>query len=42
MQVLDDPCADDVIMAKTAWSQLIEAAEKFNEPGRFSAIIEFE
>lgn len=42
MQALDDPFAGDTIMAKTAWNQLTEAAEKFNQPGRFSAIIGFE
>ena len=42
MQALDDPFAGDTAMATTAWNQLTEAAEKFNQPGRFSAIIGFE
>ena len=42
MQALDDPFADDTTMAKTAWHRLTAAAEKFNQPGRFTAIIGFE
>jgi hypothetical protein len=29
-------------MAKSAWQRAVSAAEKYNEPGRFSAIIAFE
>jgi len=42
MQALDDPFAGDTAMAKTAWQRELEAAEKYNEPGRFTAIIGFE
>ena len=42
MQALDDPFAGDTGMAKTAWQRELEAAEKYNEPGRFTAIIGFE
>jgi len=42
MQALDDPFAGDTKMATTAWQRITEAAEKYNEPGRFTAIIGFE
>jgi hypothetical protein len=42
MQALEDPFAGDTEMAKTAWEREIDAAEKYNEPGRFSTIIGFE
>ena len=42
MQNLDDPFAGDSQMASVAWKQLTAAAEDYNEPGRFSAIIGFE
>jgi hypothetical protein len=42
MQALKDPFAGDTEMAKTAWEREIDAAEKYNEPGRFSTIIGFE
>jgi hypothetical protein len=42
MQALDDPFAGDTKMAATAWKNITAAAEKYNEPGRFTAIIGFE
>ncbi|MGI9478728.1 MAG: DUF3604 domain-containing protein, partial [Hyphomicrobiaceae bacterium] len=42
MQALDNPFKGDTAMAKTAWNRLLEAAEKYNEPGRFTAVIGFE
>lgn len=33
---------NDPELAKTAWARSVAAAEKYNEPGRFSAIIGFE
>lgn len=42
MQALDDPFAGDTKMAKTAWDELTTAAEKYNQPGLFTAIIGFE
>jgi hypothetical protein len=37
----EDPI-DDPEMARTAWKYIIEMADKYNEPGRFTAIIGFE
>ena len=42
MQALDDPFAGNTKMAETAWRDITAAAEKYNEPGRFTAIIGFE
>ena len=42
MQGLNNPFKGDSTMAKTAWSRLLDAAEKYNEPGLFTAIIGFE
>jgi hypothetical protein len=42
MQALKDPFAGDTKMATTAWHYITEMAEKYNEPGRFTAIIGFE
>ena len=37
-----DPFADNTKMAKTMWGRIIDAAEKHNEPGKFTAFIGFE
>ncbi len=37
-----DPLTDQPDLAKTMWAKLTAAAEKFNEPGRFTALIGFE
>jgi hypothetical protein len=42
MQALEDPFKGDDKMAKTAWKYITDMAEKYNEPGRFTAIIGFE
>ena len=42
MQALDDPFAGNTKMAETAWRDITAAAEKYNEPGRFTALIGFE
>ena len=42
MQALDDPFKGDDTMAKTAWGHLLNAAEAYNEPGLFTAVIGFE
>ena len=42
MQALDDPFKGDDKMAKTAWARILEAAEKYNTPGLFTALIGFE
>ena len=42
MKALDDPFKGDDKMAKTAWNYITEMAEKYNEPGRFTAMIGFE
>lgn len=42
MSSLDNPFAGDTTMATTAWKRITAAAEKYNEPGRFTAIIGFE
>ena len=38
----NDPLADQKEIYKTAWSRLTQAAEDYNEPGRFTALIGFE
>jgi hypothetical protein len=42
MNALDDPFKGNDVIAKTAWAQVTAAAEKYNEPGRFTAFIGFE
>jgi len=43
MQELKDPFkGQEETMARPAWKRLTAAAEKYNEPGRFTAIIGFE
>ena len=43
MQELKDPFkGQEEAMARPAWKRLTAAAEKFNEPGRFTALIGFE
>ena len=43
MQELKDPFkGQEKTMARPAWKRLTAAAEKYNEPGRFTAIIGFE
>lgn len=43
MQELKDPFKDqEQTMAQPAWERITAAAEKYNEPGRFTAIIGFE
>ena len=42
MNALDDPFKGNEAIAKTAWVQVTAAAEKYNEPGRFTAFIGFE
>jgi hypothetical protein len=43
MQALDDPFAGQgETIARPAWEKLTEAAEKYNEPGLFTAMIGFE
>jgi len=43
MQELKDPFkGQEETMARPAWQRLTAAAEKYNEPGRFTAIIGFE
>jgi len=43
MQALKDPFkGQEETMARPAWKRLTAAAEKYNEPGRFTAIIGFE
>ena len=37
-----DPLTDQPELATTMWAKLTAAAEKFNEPGRFTALIGFE
>jgi hypothetical protein len=42
MNALDDPFKGNEAIARTAWVQVTAAAEKYNEPGRFTAFIGFE
>ncbi|HSA86580.1 MAG TPA: DUF3604 domain-containing protein [Nitrospira sp.] len=42
MQARTDPFADHPGMARTMWNRLAAAAEQYNEPGRFTALIGFE
>jgi hypothetical protein len=42
MQTLKDPFAGDTAMTKTVWHRMTSIAEKYNEPGRFTAFIGFE
>lgn len=37
-----DPLKEQTALSKTMWSNLTTAAEKYNEPGRFTALIGFE
>ena len=41
MSVLDDPFKGNDVLAGTMWRQVTAAAEKYNEPGRFAALIGF-
>jgi hypothetical protein len=38
----DDPLKEQTALTKSMWQRLTAAAEKFNEPGRFTALIGFE
>jgi len=38
----DNPLADIPQLAETYWAKIIEAAEKYNSPGRFTAFIGYE
>lgn len=42
MNALDDPFKGNDAIGRTAWAQVTAAAEKYNEPGRFTAFIGFE
>ncbi len=42
MMTRTDPLAGNESLTRTMWERLTASAEKFNEPGRFSAIIGFE
>ena len=42
MGALTDPLLDQPELPRTMWAKLTAAAEKYNEPGRFTAIIGFE
>jgi hypothetical protein len=42
MNALDDPTKDLPDLARTMWQKITSAAEKYNEPGRFTAFIGFE
>ena len=39
---LDDPLKEMTGLAKTMWQNVTAAAEKYNEPGRFTAFIGYE
>jgi hypothetical protein len=39
---LKDPLKEQTALTKTMWQRITTAAEKFNEPGRFTAFIGFE
>ncbi len=41
MAALEDPLADDDL-TRTIWNRIVDSAERFNEPGVFSAIHGFE
>ncbi len=42
METRKDPLAGQQELLRTAWERLTEAAEQFNEPGRFTALIGYE
>jgi hypothetical protein len=42
METRKDPLAGQEWLVRTAWERLTEAAEQFNEPGRFTALIGYE
>lgn len=39
---IDDPLSEQTDLAQTMWQRITAAAEKYNEPGRFTALIGFE
>ena len=42
MNALDDPFKGNDALSRSAWARVTAAAEKYNEPGRFTAFIGFE
>jgi Protein of unknown function (DUF3604) len=42
MNALDDPLKGNEALTRALWGRVTEAAEKFNDPGRFTAFIGFE
>ena len=42
MRLRDDPTKDLPELARTMWKKITNAAEKYNEPGRFTALIGYE
>ena len=42
MNALNDPLKGNEALTRTAWSRITAAAEKYNQPGRFTAFIGFE
>jgi hypothetical protein len=42
METRKDPLAGNEALTRTLWEQITAAAEKFNEPGKFTALIGFE
>ncbi len=42
MTIRDNPLKESVGLQRTYWHKLVEAAEKYNQPGRFTAFIGFE